>query len=439
MVSQRKIEKMKRLLFLILLMFATVSVFAQQVTLEACRRMARDRYPVSKQYGLIDQSEQFSLSNAARGWLPKLKFSAQASWQTDAARFPDELTALLAEMGTEFQGMRQDQYKVAIDVSQNIYDGGRSAAEKEAARAQAKTDRLSADVELYELESRVDDIYFGILLLEAQQAQMQKRIEILNENKRRCQTLIDNDLALQSDADAVEVELVKANQALTQLRYSAEAYRDMLSLLTGQRVEEGSLVMPADVSTLPTATHRNRPELQLLDAQIDYIDAQKRLLRTNSVPHFSLFAQGWYGYPGLNMFENMQNARWSLNAVAGVRALWDVSALFANRDINEQLENKQQQIELQRDVFDFNTTLQIKQEDSEIARLQQTLQDDERIVSLRRSLRTAAESKYEAGVVSITDVVNAVTDESLALAAQTLHQIELLKKKYELIHITYAN
>lgn len=401
--------------------------------------MARDMYPVSKQYGLIDQSEQYGLSNAARGWLPKLKFSAQASWQTDAAKFPDELSAMLAEMGSEMQGMRQDQYKVALDLSQNIYDGGRSAAEKNVALAQARTDRLETDVELYALESRVDDIFFGILLLEAQQEQLQEQIEILKENKRRCKVLVDNEMALESDADAVEVELVKANQAMTQLSYSADAYREMLSLLTGQRIVEGGLAMPADINISSTVIRNSRPELQLLDAKIDYLDAQKRLLRTASKPHFSLFAHGWYGYPGLNMFENMQNARWSLNAVAGVRALWDVSALFANREINEQLQNRQQLIQLQRDVFDFNNNLLIKQEDREIARLQQTLQDDERIVDLRRSLRKAAENKYENGIVSISDVMNAVTDESVALTAQTLHQIELLKKKYELKHITYAN
>ena len=429
---------MKRLFFLVLWMFS-ISAFAQQVTLDACRRMARDMYPVSKQYGLIDQSEQFGLSNAARGWLPKFTFSAQASWQTDAAKFPDALSAMLAEMGTEMQGMRQDQYKVALDLSQNIYDGGRSAAEKSVALAQARTDRLEVDVELYELESRVDDIFFGVLLLEAQQKQLQERIDILKENKRRCQVLVDNEMALESDADAVEVELVKANQAMTQLRYSADAYREMLSLLTGQRIEEGSLVMPVDFNTLPAVIRNNRPELLLLDAKIDYLDAQKRLLRTASKPHFSLFAHGWYGYPGLNMFENMQNSRWSLNAVAGIRALWDVTALFANKEINEQLQNRQQQILLQRDVFDFNNNLLIKQEDREIARLQQTLLDDERIVDLRRSLRRAAENKYENGIVSISDVMTAVTDESLALTAQTLHQIELLKKKYELKHITYAN
>lgn len=429
---------MKRLFFLVLWMFS-ISAFAQQVTLDACRRMARDMYPVSKQYGLIDQSEQYGLSNAARGWLPKFTFSAQASWQTDAAQFPDALSAMLAEMGTEMQGMRQDQYKVALDLSQNIYDGGRSAAEKSVALAQARTDRLAVDVELYELESRVDDIFFGVLLLEAQQKQLQERIDILKENKRRCQVLVDNEMALESDADAVEVELVKANQAMTQLRYSADAYREMLSLLTGQRIEEGSLVMPVDFNTLPAVIRNNRPELLLLDAKIDYLDAQKRLLRTASKPHFSLFAHGWYGYPGLNMFENMQNSRWSLNAVAGIRALWDVTALFANKEINEQLQNRQQQILLQRDVFDFNNNLLIKQEDREIARLQQTLLDDERIVDLRRSLRKAAENKYENGIVSISDVMAAVTDESLALTAQTLHQIELLKKKYELKHITYAN
>lgn len=432
-------RNMKRSFFLILLTFLSVSVFAQQVTLETCRQLAREHYPVSKEYGLIDQSEQYSLRNAASGWIPKIQLIAQASWQTDAPTFPEEMNELLATVNCEMPGMRRDQYMVGIDLSQNIYDGGRSAAEKGIARAQAKTERLTADVALYELESRVDNIYFGILLLEAQQEQLKKQIAILEENKRRCNVLVNNELALESDADAVEVEMVKANQAMTQLRYSADAYRQMLSLLTGQPITEGSLAMPEDITTLPSTIQSNRPELQLLDAKLSYLDAQKRLLKTAARPHFSLFAQGWYGYPSLNMFESMQNAKWTLNAVVGVRALWNVSALFGNKGINEQLLNKQQQIKLQREVFDFNNNLQIKQEDSEIARLEQTLVDDERIVTLRRSLRTAAENKYENGIVSITDVMDAVTDEGLALSAQALHQIELLKKKYELKHTTYVN
>jgi outer membrane protein TolC len=362
-----------------------------------------------------------------------------ASWQTDAAQLPEGWAPLVAGTGSDQQGIRRDQYRVVLDVSQRIYDGGRSAAEKDVAKAQAETERRTVDVEMYALEGRIDDIFFGILLLEAQQEQLEKRIQILEENKRRCQVLVDNELALESDADAVEVEIVNANQAMTQLQYSADAYREMLSLLTGWRIEEGTLVMPDDILTLPTATRPDRPELQLMDAQLAYIDAQKRLLRTDSKPHFSFFALGWYGYPGLNMFEDMQSSRWSFNAIAGVRALWNVTSLFANRSINDQLYNRQQQIEVQRDIFTFNTSLQIKQEDREIARLQQTIQDDERIVTLRHSLRTAAESKYENGIVSITDVMNAVTDESLALSAQVLHQIELLKKKYELKHTTYAN
>lgn len=430
---------MKRAILFVFLTITVILASAQPLTLETCRQLAREMYPLSKQYGLIDQSEEYSLSNAARGWLPRVRFSAQASWQSDAAELPDGWAPLVAGTADDQQGMRRDQYKVVLDVSQRIYDGGRSAAEKEVAEAQAETERRSIDVEMYALEGRVDDIFFGILLLEAQQEQLERRIEVLEENKRRCQVLVDNELALESDADAVEVEIVKANQSMTQLSYSADAYREMLSLLTGWRIEEGTLVMPDDIVTLPTATRPNRPELELMDAQIAYLDAQKHLLRTASKPHFSFFAQGWYGYPGLNMFENMQSSKWSFNAVAGVRALWNVTALFANRDINEQLYNRQQQIEVQRDVFNFNNTLQIKQEDREIARLQQTLQDDERIVTLRHSLRTAAESKYENGIVSITEVMNAVTDESLALSAQVLHQIELLKKKYELKHTTYAN
>lgn len=428
---------MKRVFLFVFLMHAMASVQAQKITLEECRQMAREHYPLSRQYGLIDQSEQYSLDNAAHVWIPQVRLSAQATWQTDAIQFPDALTTMLAAMGNDFQSMRQDQYKLAIDVTQSLWDGGYSAAQKSVAQAQAKADQISVDVELFVVESRVDNLYFGILLLDAQEEQLEKQIEVLEENKRRCQVLVENELALASDVDAVEVELIKANQAMSQLRYTCDAYNQMLSLLIGQNLSGTELVMPNDVAVpLPVVTQPvYRPEFRLFDAKIDYLDAQKRLRKSASMPQFAFFAQGWYGYPGLNMFENMMNSDWSLNAVVGVSASWSLTPLVTQRNTIGQLNVSQESLRLQRDVFDFNRQLQIIQEDKEIARLQQTLQDDERIVALRHSLREAAENKHENGIVSITEVLNAVTEESMAQSALALHQIELIKKKYELNHI----
>lgn len=424
---------MQRNVLLILLASAVLSLHAEPVTLNDCRTWTRDNYPVTQQYGLVEQSEQYSLSNAARAWIPQIRFSAQATWQTDAASFPQELTDMLAAMGNDIKGMRQDQYKIALDIQQNLWDGGKSVADRQIAKAQAQADRLTADIDLYALDSRIDNLYFGILLLAGQTAQLEERIALLEENRRRCQVMADNSVLLQSDVDAVEVEVLTAGQSLEQMRYSQQAYREMLSLLTGKDLLTAELVMPAEQEAT-LVTESNRPELQLLDAKAGILQSQERAIKSASMPQFALFAQGWYGYPGLNMFENMRNANWSLNAVVGVRMMWNIGAYYTQSNRLGQLRVSQQQLKVQRDVFTFNNRMQQTQENSEIIRLRRALADDERIIALRRSVREAAETKHENGTIGTTELLRTITEESAAQSAQTLHRIELVKKQYELKH-----
>ena len=142
-----------------------------QLTLDECRQLAREHYPEIRQYDLIRKTESYTLSNAARAWIPQLVLSAQATWQTDVPNFPDELTGMLARQGVEIPGLEQDQYKVALELNQTIWDGGKSAADRRIARAEAAEQRTAADVELYALDGRIDELYFGILLLDARIAQ----------------------------------------------------------------------------------------------------------------------------------------------------------------------------------------------------------------------------------------------------------------------------
>ncbi len=423
----------RKVLLISLTLVSVMAMQAQHVSLDSCRSWARKNYPTVRQYELVEKSEQYSMSNAARAWIPQIRFSAQATWQTDAASFPEELSAMLAAMGNEIKGMRQDQYKIALDLQQNIWDGGKSTADKRIAQAQAQADRLSADIDLYALESRIDNLYFGILLLEGQTAQMEQRIGLLLENMRRCQVMADNSVLLQSDVDAVEVEVLTAGQRLEQMRYSREAYREMLSLLTGKDLRQAELIMPAEQEVSLNA-ESNRPELQLFAARAGVLQAQERAVKSASMPQFALFAQGWYGYPGLNMFENMKNANWSLNAIVGVRMIWNIGAYYTQSNRLNQLRIGQQQVQVQRDVFAFNNTMQRTQENSEIIRLRRALQDDERIIALRQSVRQAAETKHENGTIGTTELLQAITEESSAQSTQTLHRIELLKKTYELKH-----
>ena len=406
---------MKRIILLLMLSLGA-SLWAQSVTLEECRHWAQENYPL--------------VLNASRAWLPQVRLSAQATWQTDAASFPDEMTAMLAVTGLELEGIRQDQYKLALDVQQNIWDGGRSAAEKRIVQQQAEVDRLSTDMDFHALEGRVDDLFFGILLIEEQRSQIASRLALLEDNLRRCQVMKDNGLLMQSDVDAVEAELLTARQQSEQFDRSCEAYREMLSLLTGKPMSETLLTMPEARPSLSSL--ESNPQVRMFEAMSSQTEAQEDLVRSASMPQFSLFAQGWYGYPGLNMFKNMQNADWSLNAIVGIRLAWNISAYYTQKNNLDRLHNTRQQIAVQKDVLQFNRSLQLRQMENEVARLGSTLRDDDRIVALRKSVREAAEVKHAEGVMGTTDLLHAITDESTAQSARTLHRIEMIKKQYEI-------
>ena len=115
---------MKRIALLCGCLLAGLSAGAQ-VTLDECRRLAREHYPEIRQYDLVRRTEEYTLSNARRAWLPQLSLAAQATWQTEVPSFPDALAGMLAQQGIDMPGMNNDQYKVALELKQTLWDGGK--------------------------------------------------------------------------------------------------------------------------------------------------------------------------------------------------------------------------------------------------------------------------------------------------------------------------
>ena len=414
-----------------LTLFAVVCTAASSgQSLEECRHLAREHYPEIKQYDLIAQTEQYNLSNAARAWIPQVTLSGQASYQSATPTYPEAFNTILQANGIEMAGISRDQYKIAVDVSQHIWDGGKSKADKAIAEAEAEEQRSRVDVSLYDLQSRVDNLYFGILLLDERKAQTEALIEVLASNLARLQTYYKNGVAMQADVDAVEAELLTARQTLVQVESSRASYRRMLEIFIGQPLAAENLERPA-MQQLQSRTSA-RPELALFEAQESKLEAQRKAINASLMPRFSAFAQGYYGYPGLDMFKSMVSDKWTPNAIVGVRMSWNIGAFYTKRNNLEKLNAAEKQIAIQRDVFLFNTQMQTTQDDGEIARLRQAITDDSRIVELRRRVRMAAESQLKNGVIDSTDLLRKITDETSASLARSTHEIELLQATYRL-------
>ena len=423
---------MRKLSFILLALLATVTANAG-LTLDECQRKARANYPEIVQYDLIAQSGQYNLESAARGWIPQITLSGQVTWQSAVASFPEQLTQMLEAQGVSMPGIAQDQYKVALDVQQTIWDGGVSKANRQLAKSEAEEQRLSNDVSMYSLEKRINDIFFGILLLDENYETALSRKELFESNLHKLESLRRNGSALQSDLDLVRVELLSLQQQMDQNRSSRANFAAMLSIFIGEDAQSQTLEKPS-LQVIAPLSGAMRPEIRLLDAKIATLDARSELLGASLTPKFSFFAQGYYGNPGLDMFKSMTSRDWTWNAYLGVRAQWNISALFTFGTDRKKIDNARQLLETQKKTFTFNNDLQLTQQNSEIARMQKALQGDDEIVQLRSNVRRTAESQRENGIIDTSTLIQRIMEESAAINARSIHEIELLKTIYELKH-----
>lgn len=401
-----------------------------QLTIEQCQRLARENYPLIRQYGLIDQSSKFTLDNLKHSWLPQVNLSAQATYQNETPSFPDQMKAMLAASGLDMKGLAKDQYRVQLDVNQKIYDGGKASSERALTMAQDVEQKAQTDVDLYSLNKRVNDLYFGALLLDESIKQTEMTLEMLNGNLDKLRAHVRGGIATSADESQLRAEIMTVEQSKTTMEWNRQAFIHMLEILIGKHIGEQQLVVPNAAE--PISSTIDRPELRLIDAKIGTINARERAINASVMPVISAFGQAFYGYPGYNTFENMVNRKWSLNALVGVRATWSLSSLYDRKNNLSRLNTARQQAELQREAFLVNTRLEVSHENDEIKRLRELIASDATIVSLRRDVRQAEESKLRNGIIDIHRLVERITDENTAAQAQILHNIELLKTIYDL-------
>jgi outer membrane protein TolC len=176
----------------------------------------------------------------------------------------------------------------------------------------------------------------------------------------------------------------------------------------------------------------NRPELPALEAQSHTLKVQERLLTAGLMPRIGLFIQGGYGRPGLNMLENSFEPFY----VAGVRFSWNVGTFYTLRNDRRKIETNRQMLDVQRDIFLYNTSLRLIRQNAEIEKMQQLVASSHEIVALRTSIRQAAEAKLSNGVISVADLIREIQAEALAHQALATQRILQLAAIYDFLYTT---
>ena len=125
-------------------------------TLEECQQAAERNYPLIRQYELIEKTTELTVANIQKGWLPQVSAQAQATYQSDVTAWPDQMRTMMTGLGVDMKGLTKDQYRVGIDVSQTIYDGGTISSQKQIAREQGKVQAAQNEVKIYNVSKRVN-------------------------------------------------------------------------------------------------------------------------------------------------------------------------------------------------------------------------------------------------------------------------------------------
>lgn len=233
--------------------------------------------------------------------------------------------------------------------------------------------------------------------------------------------------------DAVKVEQLNTKQKRVELVSSRMAYLKMLSLLVGEKLsQETVLEKPVPQDDISAVGEIRRPELSLFNAQGVGLQVQEKALNVRHLPQFGLFVQGAYGNPGLNMLKN----EFSPYYIAGVRLSWNFGSLYTLKNDRKVIENKRRQLDNNRDVFLFNTRLEMTQQDQAIQSLEKQMQDDDEIIRLRTNIRKSAEAKVANGTLTVTEMLRELTNESLARQSKALHEIQRLMGIYQLKYTT---
>ena len=415
----------KIMITLALIMMTTIS---QAQTLGECQQAAEKNYPLIKQYGLIAKTTQLTVKNIQKAWLPQLTASAQATYQSAVTAWPERMQTMYQQMGLNMKGLSKDQYKIGIDLQQTVYDGGSISNQRNIAQQEGKVQEAQTEVNLYQVRQRVNEMYFSLLLLN-EQIQLNEDVKtLLLSSENKLSAMVKGGTAATSDLDNVRAERLSVEQQNESLKQQKQMLQRMLSVFCG--IEVNNIEKPEPIQVTSSAS--NRPEMRLYDSQLKLTEAKEKALDTQLRPKLGLFAQGYYGYPGLNMFEDMMNRKWSLNGIVGIKLSWNVSALYTHKNDKARLSAQREMIENAREVFLFNNKMEEIQQSENISRYQTMIKSDDEIIVLRTNVRKAAESKLAHGIIDINSLLREINNENAAKTQQSIHEIDMLKEMYNL-------
>jgi len=407
--------------FLLVISLVGGSAFGQ-VTLEECQTKARENFPLIKQYELIEKSKEYTLSNSNKAYLPQLDVTIIGGVISGLPSF--------SPPGTESSSSVDLNAITILQLNQTIWDGGITKAKKDITEASSEMEKADLEVSLYFLEERINNLFFGILLIDEQVKQMEILKSTMLRNMKRVEIAVENGTAYKSDIDEIKVEVINIDQKMEELTSNRNAYVNVLAAMIGQSIDKNATFSKPQVDEDFIALENNRPELRLFQNQENLIEAQSAIDKSMLYPKIGLLGFGTFIQPGVDFGASTLNNIF----VGGLSINWSLGALYKNGNNKKLTDINLQKVAVQRETFLFNNHLELTQTQLELEKYKTLLVQDKEILVLKSSIKKAYDVKYENGISTMSELLDRTNDESVAQQNLIVHEIQYLMKAYQYLN-----
>ncbi len=405
---------------MLLLVLLLVAAPPDTLTLDQCYREAEAHYPRRQELALQDAISALRVRSLGTRFLPSLALTGQASYQSDVAEIPLDMSG-----GAAPPQVSRDQYKAGLTVEQLFYDGGLKGQQKTLEAVQRDLGRQEIEVELYALRDRVNAVFFGVLLSQARLASLRALEEDLRARLGQVEARVRQGVLLASNTDVLAVERLKGEQQLAEAEADRRGALAVLGVLMGRPLPE-DVALSVPTVAVPDAgpEDRKRPEYGVFDLMQDRLTGLQTLVARRNRPNVVGFAEAAYGRPqGLNFFETAFGPFYSF----GVRVRWPFSGWQTRRYEHQALDLQQQAVAAQEATFTQRLQAAAAQQRSDIARLRELLARDDEIIARREAITARAASQLDNGTLTATDYLIERNAEHQARLVRALHRVQLVQ------------
>lgn len=407
---------------LIFFLICSVNLYSQNdnLSLKELYKFAYENYPNSKQIKYFNDINDLKLKNLNVNFLPQISLKGQATYQSEVTKLNISNPLFKPEE------LNKDQYKLTLDVKQLIFDGGTVSSQKESELSQLKVDKQKLEVELFGLRSRVNDLFFSILLLQEKKKVNENLIKDLNQRISEMESKVRNEIITPNNVYILQAQVLQTEQEIESIDADRKASLKMLSELVGKNLSENSnLDIPFINEYQVNNDFSSRPEYKLFDYQKNQLKSYSDIVNTRIIPKFSAFGQAGFGRPGLNMLDNSFQPFY----MVGLSLSWNPINWNSNDNELQIYKINENIIDLQKETFEKNLKVSLEKYKSEIDKYENLLKKDDDIISLRNKIIATLYSQLQNGTITSTVYLTELNNKSQSQIMLETHKIQLLQAK----------